>query len=102
MGRRTEAIEALEGLLYIAPGDEELHSPLGEWLLDADRLDEALREFKTLLALTPVDLAGAHFNLARTYHKMEDPARTREQVLMALEAAPSYRPAQKLLLEIIR
>ena len=102
LGRRTEAIEALEGLLYIAPGDEELHSPLGEWLLEAGRLDEALREFKTLLALTPVDLAGAHFKLARTYHKMEDPERTREQVLMALEAAPSYRPAQKLLLEIIR
>ena len=102
LGRRAEAIEALEGLLYIAPGDEELHGPLGEWLLKAGRLDEALREFKTQLALTPVDLAGAHFNLARTYHKMEDPARTREQVLMALEAAPSYRPAQKLLLEIIR
>ena len=102
LGRRTEAIEALDGLLYIAPGDEELHRQLGEWLLDADRLDEALREFKTLLALTPVDLAGAHFNLARAYHKMEDPERTREQVLMALEAAPSYRPAQKLLLEIVR
>ena len=102
LGRRTEALEALEGLLYIAPGDEELHRQLGEWLLDADRLDEALREFKTLLALTPVDLAGAHFNLARAYHKMEDPERTREQVLMALEAAPSYRPAQKLLLEIVR
>jgi hypothetical protein len=53
------------------------------------------------LALNPLDKAGAHFNLARTYHKMEDRENTRRQVLLALEAAPSYRPAQKLLMEIV-
>jgi Tfp pilus assembly protein PilF len=52
------------------------------------------------LAAGPQDLAGAHFNLARTYHKMKDRARTRKHLLAALEAAPSYRDAQKLLLEI--
>ena len=100
MGRADEAIEVLEGLLYIAPGDEELHGPLGQWLLDAGRIEEAAREFKTLLALGPVDPASAHFNLARAYHKMEDRRRTRRHLLMALETAPGYRPAQKLLLEI--
>jgi len=102
MGRGDEAIEVLEGLLYIAPGDEELHGPLGQWLLDAGRDEEAAREFRSLLALGPVDPASAHFNLARAYHKMEDRQRTRRHLLMALETAPGYRPAQKLLLEITR
>ena len=100
MDRSDEAIEVLEGLLYIAPGDEELHAPLGQWLLDAGRIEEAVREFKSLLAVGPVDAASAHFNLARAYHKMEDRQRTRRHLLMALETAPGYRPAQKLLLEI--
>ena len=100
MDRTDEAIEVLEGLLYIAPGDEELHAPLGQWLLAAGRIEEAAREFKSLLAVGPVDAASAHFNLARAYHKMEDRQRTRRHLLMALETAPGYRPAQKLLLEI--
>ena len=29
LDRRPEAVTALDGLLYIAPGDEELHSRLG-------------------------------------------------------------------------
>ena len=102
MDRGDEAIEVLEGLLYIAPGDEELHGPLGQWLLDAGRDEEAAREFRSLLALGPVDPASAHFNLARAYHKMEDRPRTRRHLLMSLETAPGYRPAQKLLLEITR
>ena len=101
LGRRDEAIDALNGLLYIAPGDAELHSRLGEWLLEAGRDREALREFETYLAMGPLDLAGAHFNLARAYHKMEDRAKTRKHVLAALEAAPNFRPAQKLLLTIL-
>ena len=99
--RRPEAIDALTGLIYITPGDPEVHVPLGEWLLDEGRYAEAAREFSTHLASKPLDLAGAHFNLARAYHKMEDSANTRKHLLSALEAAPSYRPAQKLLLEII-
>ena len=101
LGRREGAIEALESLLYNAPGDPELHSRLGGWLLEADRDREALREFETYLAMGPLDVAGAHFNLARTYHKMEDRAETRKHLLSALEAAPNFRPAQKLLLKIL-
>ena len=100
-GRRPEAIEALEGLLYIGPGDDELHTRLGGWLLEENRNAEALREFKTHLAMKPLDIAGAHFNVARAYHNMKALAETQEHVLLALEAAPNYRPAQKLLLEII-
>ena len=102
MNRRPEAIAALDALLYIAPGDEELHRPLGEWLLAEERYEDALQQFETVIALGPIDPAAAHFQLARTYHKMEDRKKTRRHLLLALEAAPSYRPAQKLLLELRR
>jgi tetratricopeptide (TPR) repeat protein len=99
-GRREEAVHVLEGLIYVVPMDNSIHSRLGEWYLEANRGPEAVREFNALLASNPLDLAGAHFNLARTYHKMKDRERTRKHLLAALEAAPSFRPAQRLLLEI--
>jgi tetratricopeptide (TPR) repeat protein len=99
LGRRPEAIEALEGLLYIAPIDAELHRKLGGWFLEEDDLPEAVRELEVLLAMNPLDKADAHYNLARAYHKMKDRDKMRRHLLLALEAAPSFRPAQKLLLE---
>ena len=99
-GRRQEAIAVLEELIYSSPADPEIHSRLGDWYLEANRLEAAAREFGVILAANPLDMAGAHFNLARTYHKMKDRERTRKHLLAALESAPSYRPAQRLLLEI--
>ena len=102
LGKRQEAIEALSELNYVYLGDEKVHQKLGGWLFEANRDKEALREYQAVLALNPLDKVGAHFNLARTYHKMKDRENTRRQVLLALEAAPSYRPAQKLLMEIVK
>ena len=101
LGRRAEAIEALKGLIYVTPGEPDLHVQLGEWLIEEKRHAEAVREFRTHLLSEPLDLAGAHFNLARAYHMMGNAENTRKHLLSALEAAPSYRPAQKLLLEIV-
>ena len=48
----------------------------------------------------PLDKAGAEFNLAQAYYASGQRDKAEESVLAALEAAPGYRPAQKLLLEI--
>lgn len=98
-GRRKDAIELLEELLWVWPMDEELHRDLGDWMLSEGREKEALREFQALLASGPIDKAGAHYRLAETYHKLDDSRRMRRHLLQALEAAPGYKPAQKLLLE---
>ncbi len=100
LGRPREAMEALEGFLYIAPLDLELHQKLGELYLGARRHAEAVREFTVALALKPVDPAQAHFNLARAYAAAARPAEARKQVLAALEIAPGFSPAQKLLLDL--
>ena len=101
-GRREEAIETLEALIYIWPADEELHADLGELLLEEDRVTEAAREFEALLAMDPHDKAAAHYQAAAAYHKLEDSQKARRHVLLALEVAPSYTPALKLLVEIAR
>ena len=81
--------------------DEELHRRLGELLLAENAAPEArLPEFEAALAAKPLDQAASRFNLARALraqNKMDD---AREQLLLALEAAPGYKPAQKLLLEL--
>ena len=50
----------------------------------------------------PVDKAGAQFNLAQAYFAAGQKDKAQDSVLAALEAAPDYRPAQKLLLELQR
>jgi hypothetical protein len=53
-----------------------------------------------VLATKPLDQAGAHFELANAFRKANRMDDARDQVLLALEAAPGYKPAQRLLLEI--
>jgi tetratricopeptide (TPR) repeat protein len=99
-GRKREAVAALERLLYVAPGDEEVHRRLGDLLLELGEAEQAIREFRAVLALGPSDVAAAHYHLARACRAARRLEEAREHVLAALEAAPGYRPAQKLLLEL--
>ncbi len=101
-GRPEKAIDALERLIYIYPEDEDVHRKLGELYLAREDNDGAIREFHALLALKPLDQAGSHYELARAYHQAHRPGDAREQVLAALEVAPDYKPAQKLLLELTK
>jgi tetratricopeptide (TPR) repeat protein len=59
----------------------------------------AITAYRALLQLDPPDPAEVHFQLARALHRIGDPE-ARRQVLQALEEAPRYREALRLLLEI--
>ena len=48
----------------------------------------------------PIDVAGSHYNLARAYKAAGQKDQAREEAVTALEAAPNFKPAQKLLLEV--
>ncbi len=100
--RTGDAVDVLRDALYVAPLDDGLHIQLGEWLLEEQMPSEALREYKASLAMNPHDQAAAHYRLATAYRQLDDGAKTREHVLYALEIAPHYREAQRLLLEIVR
>lgn len=99
-GRTAEAIVALRRWLYVDPMNEEVHRRLGDLLLEQGEAEEAMREYRAVLALRPADVAAAHYALARACRAAGRIDEAREHVLAALEAAPGYRPAQKLLLEL--
>jgi tetratricopeptide (TPR) repeat protein len=99
-GRKTEAAAALDRLTYVTPLDEELHSRLGDLWLAQGNTAGAIREFTAVVALKPLDPAASRYNLARAYRAAANPERAKEELLLALEAAPGYRPAQKMLLEL--
>lgn len=101
-GRKQDAIEALRSINLVQPLDTELHLTLGDWLLEAGNATEALQEFEIALARNPHDKAGAHFRVARAYQQIGDIELARNNLLQALDIAPAYRPAQRLLLELAR
>jgi tetratricopeptide (TPR) repeat protein len=60
---------------------------------------EALQAYRTLLLLDPPDPADVHYHLALLLKKAGDPEAKR-QVLQALEEAPRFRAAHRLLLQL--
>lgn len=99
-GLKKEAAATLERLNYIYPQDPEMHRKLGSLYLEAGNAAGAVREYRALVGMKPLDAAGAHFDLARAYRAARKNDDALEQVLLALEAAPGFKPAQKLLLEL--
>ncbi|NNE39219.1 MAG: tetratricopeptide repeat protein, partial [Gammaproteobacteria bacterium] len=98
-GKKSQAIEVLDSLNLVDPFDAELHSTLGDWLSEEDRLTDALVEYEVALAMNPHDMAAAYYRIANVNHRLKQYDEARKNVLAALEIAPHYRPAQKLLLE---
>ncbi|MCW5977859.1 MAG: tetratricopeptide repeat protein [Bryobacteraceae bacterium] len=100
-GKRKDAIATLERLNYVYPvNDEELHRWLGDLALSERNMHLAIREFKAVIAMNPHDRAASEFNLAKAYRAANRDKEAMNHVVLALEAAPGYRPAQKMLLEL--
>ena len=99
-GHKKEAAEVLDRLNLIYPMDPELHQRLGALWLDEGNAAGAVREFRAVVARGPLDPAQAHYDLARAYRLNHQPDEAMDELLVSLEAAPGFRPAQKLLLEL--
>jgi len=100
-GRKQEAADVLNRLNFIYPMDTEAHRTLGGLWMEQGNVEGAIREFRAVLAKVPVqDPAQSHYDLARAYNANHQPDQANEELLAALEVAPSFRPAQKLLLEL--
>jgi tetratricopeptide (TPR) repeat protein len=99
-GNRKEAAEVLDRLNYIYPIDEDLHRRLGDLWLSLGNTAGAIREYQAVLAKAPTDPAASHFSLAKAYRTANRPDAAKDELLLSLEAAPGFRPAQKMLLEL--
>ena len=87
-------------IVDIDPFDAESRTALGRLLMKQNQADAAVREFKAVVAMNPVDQAAAHTDLAESYFQSGKRAEARRQTLAALEIAPSYERAQDLLLKL--
>ena len=101
-GKKQDAAKTLARLNYIYPMDDELHQRLGDLYMQQGNPAEAIREYLAVVASKPLDQAASRFNLARALFDAKRTEEAKEQLLLSLEAAPGYKPAQKLLLELSR
>jgi len=96
------AEEVLEDANWADPFLEELHVKLGDLYIETNRPELAIEEFEVLLALDPLDKAAANYRLANAWYALDNAEKSMEYLMTALDIAPQYRPAQKLLLELSR
>jgi tetratricopeptide (TPR) repeat protein len=99
-GNPAEAAATLNRINDIYPSDEQLHRRLGDLWLAQNNYPGAIREYSSVIAMHPMDEASAHLNLAQAYLASGQTDKAKQNVLETLEAAPDYRPAQKLLLQL--
>ncbi len=75
------------------------------WAGAAEQLkqwQDAAAAYQAILALDPVDPAGVHYRLAEAHHQNGETEAARHHVLRALEEAPRFQAAQRLLLDLAR
>lgn len=100
-GNKQEAAAVYDRINYFYPmQDEELHRKLGDLWMDLKNAKGAVREFSAALGSKPVDPALAYYNLARAQKASGNKDDARESLVSALENAPGFKPAQKMLLEL--
>lgn len=90
-----------EQILAINPLLPEGHVSLSEAAEKLDRPEEVVSSLAALAQMEPVDPAAIDFRLARAYAKLDQPDRAKHHVLRALEEAPRYREAHRLLIELV-
>ena len=97
-GRKAATLDRIN---YFYPvNDESMHRHLGDLWYAQQNYAGAIREYSSVIAMHPLDKASAEFNLAQAYFAAGQRDKAEENVLLALEAAPGYRPALKLLLQL--
>ncbi len=99
-GNKKGAAATLERLNDIYLEDDQAHQMLGKLYMDLGNAQGAVREYTSMIAAGHQDVAGGRLELAEAYHAAGEKDKALDQVYLALEAAPSYKPAQKLLLEL--
>jgi tetratricopeptide (TPR) repeat protein len=98
--RRTEG--AYRRVVGIDPFDRDAQTAYGRLALKRKDHDAAVRAFRAALASNPPDRAQAHVDLAEAYASAGQVPEAKKEILAALEIAPSFEPAQDLLLKVVQ
>lgn len=92
--------ESLERAIFTFPYDPRIHQKLADAYAAAGAWPKVVRERQVIVALQPVDIAEARYQLALAYHNAGDQTSARKAVLRALEEAPNFARAQELLIKL--
>jgi tetratricopeptide (TPR) repeat protein len=101
LGEPERAAAALERLVWIYPLEIDMHQRLAALYEQTEDHPRAIRERRAVVALEPVDMAEAWYQLAQAQFDGGEPGNARTSVLRSLEIAPAYPAAQELLLTIV-
>jgi tetratricopeptide (TPR) repeat protein len=97
---KAGAADVLEHANYIHPLAISLHEELAGLYSELDKWQQAARERHAVVALNPVDMAEARYQLANAYFHGSDLNAARRELLQALEIAPNFEQGLELLLRI--
>jgi cellulose synthase operon protein C len=100
-GDLERAARSLEEALNVYPYEIAVHERLARVYRELGEGSGEVRERRVILALNPVDRAGALHGLADAQYRAGDLEGARVTVLRALEVAPRFPEAQDLLLRIL-
>jgi tetratricopeptide (TPR) repeat protein len=95
-----EILEYAQEITSINPLLPEGHLAMAEAAEMLDRPREVLRSLSAISQMDPVDPAGIDYRIASSYAELNQLDRAKHHVLRALEEAPRFRDAHRLLLEL--
>ncbi|MBN1569136.1 MAG: tetratricopeptide repeat protein [Acidobacteria bacterium] len=102
-GARSEWAPVARNLalsIYIHPYNPDVLKKLGDAAMKSSKWNEAISAFRALSGLNTSDAAGSHFDLARALLASGNKREAKRETLRALEIAPTFMEAQKLLLKL--
>jgi tetratricopeptide (TPR) repeat protein len=99
-GDLAGAAAVLDRSMYIYPYDIAIHEKLADLASRTGNKRLLVRERRAIVALRPVDMAEAYYQLALALFENGETAAARREVLRSLEEAPNFGKAQELLLRI--
>lgn len=97
-----EVVRNAQRFLAVNPLVAPPYRRLGQAGAQTGDLTVAIDAYRALLELDPADPADVHFHLAKWLHRHGDAEAARRHALLALEEAPRYREALKLLQTLVR
>ena len=101
LGDAARTAAAYARVVDVDPFDSHAQTMVGRAALQRKDAPAAIRAFRSALAAKPPDAAVAHYDLAQAYLLAGQNADAKSETLAALEIAPSFEPAQNLLLKIV-
>ena len=101
-GNLAKAADTQARIAWVAPLAAESAVTLAEWRIELGDGDAARIALERALALEPYDRARVLYLKAQAEVLADDRVAAQATLLDALDIAPGYRDAQKLLLELVR